>query len=144
ACLQRRELEALHLRAERRALESSDRLVESSAALERRPRQPSGKVHGVLRPELAEVGREALQLAIDGTRVWHVQGPPGGSAPQRGSKNQVSGSHSSRAYGSGRSSTSTSHPSNRPTIANRSRSCSTSSGRNRARILNDSPAPTSR
>src|SRR5690606_32835261 len=83
ARLERGELEALHLRVEPSALEALDGLLEPATALVGRARQAPGKVHRVLGLELAQVGREALQLAIDGTRLWHGQGPPAAAPSAR-------------------------------------------------------------
>ena len=55
--------------------------------------------------------------------------PDGGQTTYRGIRNHTSGSHSSRAYGTGLSSISTSVASERPTISKRSRSRGASSTR---------------
>src|SRR5262245_14133409 len=85
--------------------------------------QPSGEKHVVFGFELFQLDLEALEILVDGRRHGRY----------RGMRNQTSGSHSSRAYGTGRSSTRTSVASEAPTISNSSRKRAASVVQKRAR-----------
>ena len=89
------------------AIELLHERLDAGARLPRRLRQPAGEEHVVFGLELLELGFEPLQVAFDGGRRHRRY---------RGIRNQTSGSHSSRAYGTGRSSISTSVASEPPTI----------------------------
>ena len=98
--LQRREAEAIAVVLDVRAIELLDERVDAAARLPRRLRQPAGEEHVVLGFEPLQLGSRA---AADRVRSRWV-----GHGVYRGMRNQTSGSQSSRAYGTGRSSISTS------------------------------------
>ena len=98
---------------------------------QRRPRTLAGEEHRVFELELTQVGLEppevAFQAGLVRLRVSRL-----GMNDHHRIRNQKSGSHSSRAYGTGRSSTNTSQASSGPTSSNKVRRLSASFGRNRA------------
>ena len=102
-----------------------DRL-DALAGLPRRTRQPAGEEHVVLRLEPLQLGCQGLQVVLDVCELGHAEatGAPGAQEI----RNHINGSHSSRAYGTGRSSISTSLASSRPTISKRVRSRTASAG----------------
>ena len=108
ARLQRREAEAIAGVLDVAAIVLLDERLDAGARLPRRLGQPAGEEHVVFGLELLQLGFEPLQIAFDALS--------GGTAAYRGMRNQTSGSHSSRAYGTGRSSISTSVASEPPTI----------------------------
>ncbi len=114
ARLQRLEAEAVRRAVDPAAVPAFQEGVDTAARFPRRTRQPAGEEHVVLRLEPLEVRGERLDVALEVGRLRHR------GAGQR-MRNQTSGSQSSRAYGTGRSSIRTSVVSNRPTISNRSR-----------------------
>src|SRR5579864_151000 len=106
-----------------RPIELLDDFFDACARLPRRFGKPAGEIHVVLGFELFEIRFEPLQIFFK----------RGGHTRHLGIKNQTSGSHSSRAYGTGRSSINTSVASAGPTSSNSSRRRGASLDQNRAR-----------
>src|SRR5205823_11411589 len=107
-----------------RAIVLDNHRFDAGASFPGRLGQPAGEKHVVFGFELLELDLEPLEILVDGRR---------GHGRYRGMRHQTSGSHSSRAYGTGRSSTRTSVASAAPTISKRSRRRSASLDQNRAR-----------
>ena len=119
--LHRAEAEALGGVREVHAVVLLDELFDAGPRLPWQAREPAGEEHVVFGLEALDLRLELAHLMIEGVPFrWH-----GG---QGSSENQTSGSHSSRAYGIGRSSISTSVLLSAATSSNRLRSRSASPG----------------
>ena len=96
--LQRGEAEAIAVVLDDAAIEPLDHRLDAAARLPRRARKPAGEIHVVFPFQLPEVAFEDLQLAIECFWFGHLSVVIGSrQSPHRGIKNQMSGSHSSRA-----------------------------------------------
>src|SRR4029077_19334177 len=116
------------------ALEAFDQVVDAAPRFQRRLRQPPGEKHVVFGLGPLRFGLEPVEFFF-GLVARHVG--------YRGRRTHTSGSHSSRAYGTGRSSIRTSVASEAPTIWKRSRRRDASLDQNRARCGAPARAPLS-
>src|SRR5262245_46600528 len=96
----RRKPELVAVRLDVRAFVRLDERLDASARLPGRLRQPAGEEHVVFGFEAFDFRLEPHHVLFDGGLFGH--------GAYRGIRNQTSGSHNSRAYGTGRSSISTS------------------------------------